>query len=239
MCTVSFFPIREADFILTSNRDERLSRSDTLPPAAYPYEKERLYFPRDQESSGTWIACSSSGKAYCLLNGAFEYHKSEPPYRKSRGLVLLEILQASDPESYMEKEGLDGIEPFTLVMASKNNGIVQLQELRWDGAKAHLIELDSTLPQIWSSATLYDAEVREARKEWFQRWLKENPKPGEDELLHFHRFGGRGDGENDLVMKRSNDRQTISITSVISRHGKSEMCYEDLVHETKHRILIV
>ena len=237
MCTVTFFPLQEGGFILTSNRDERLSRSDVLLPAAYSFGGQRLYFPRDQESTGTWIA-SSSGKTFCLLNGAFEYHKSEPPYRKSRGLVLLEMMLASDAALYLEKQGLDGIEPFTLVMVEENQGALQLQELRWDGKLPHLKELNSSLPCIWSSATLYSREIRQVREEWFFRWLIEKPQPDQDELLQFHRFGGKGDGENDLVMKRRNDRQTISITSVRSRNGEMEMCYEDLVHEKKHRIFI-
>jgi hypothetical protein len=238
MCTVTFFPLQGGGFILTSNRDERLSRSDTLPPVVYTETTERLYYPRDQESSGTWIACSASGKTFCLLNGGFEYHKSEPPYRKSRGLVLLEMLQASDPETYLKQEDLTGIEPFTLVMVQNNQGNIQLKELRWDGKIPHLKLLDSAFPHIWSSATLYGPEIRKAREDWFFRWLKENPRPEQHDLLHFHRFGGSGDGENDLVMKRSNDRQTISITSVYSFEGKYEMCYEDLLQEKKHRISI-
>ena len=238
MCTVTFFPLQDKGFILTSNRDERLSRSNTLPPAAYYSESETLYFPRDQESTGTWIACSSSGKTFCLLNGAFEYHKSEPPYRKSRGLVLLEMLQASDAAEYLSARGLNGIEPFTLVMVKTLSGKIILQELRWDGNRPHLKVLNSSLPHIWSSATLYDSEIRQARQDWFHRWLSDNPDPGQDELLHFHRFGGKGESENDLVMKRSNGRQTISITSVISSQEKNEMCYEDLVREIKYRISI-
>lgn len=238
MCTVTFFPLQEGGFILTSNRDERMSRSLVLKPEAYSFGSQRLYFPRDQESKGTWIASSSARKTFCLLNGAFEYHKSEPPYRKSRGLVLLEMLQAADAEWYLQNEGLSGIEPFTLIMAAELQGQGQLRELRWDGTEAHLKELNPSSPWIWSSATLYSREIRQAREDWFFRWLEENPNPGQDELLHFHRFGGSGDGENDLVMKRSNDRQTISITSVQVISGEGEMCYEDLIHQSRHRIFI-
>jgi hypothetical protein len=148
------------------------------------------------------------------------------------------MLQASDQESYLKLEDLSGIEPFTLVMVQNNQGNVQLKELRWDGKIPNLKLLDSAFPHIWSSATLYGQEIRKAREDWFFRWLKETPRPDQNELLHFHRFGGSGDGENDLVMKRSNDRQTISITSVFSLDGRHEMCYEDLVQEKKHRISI-
>lgn len=238
MCTVTFFPLQGSGFILTSNRDERLSRSDVLPPASYSFGNERLYFPRDQESSGTWIACSSLKKTFCLLNGAFECHTSEPPYRKSRGLVLLELIQADDARWYLENEGLSGIEPFTLVMVSEIEGNVMLEELRWDGKSYVLKELNPRIPQIWSSVTLYSREIQQTREDWFHHWLKENPMPVQNDLLHFHRFGGRGDRENDLLMKRQNDRQTISITSVLSDKGRIEMCYEDLIREWKHRIQV-
>lgn len=232
MCTVTYFPLAEG-FILTSNRDERISRSDTLPPAAYPAGTETFYYPRDQESSGTWIAASSSGKTFCLLNGGFETHKSEPPYRKSRGLILLEMLQHSDPEVFIHEGGLKGIEPFTLIMLQNKDGNTEIMELRWEGARHYLRKKEAMLAHIWSSATLYDADIRQAREQWFQVWLRQNQQPGRKELLDFHPFGGGGDIENNLIMKRSNDRQTISITSVIYARTEFSMHYLDLVQQTE------
>lgn len=236
MCTVSYVPLAAGGFILSSNRDERMSRSNTLLPEAYPAGDDRHFFPRDEESSGTWIACSASGRTYCLLNGAFENHISSPPYRKSRGLVLLELLSAPRAEVYLLKEPLEGIEPFTLIMVSEKKEEPRLRELRWDGKRPFMKDLDSAAAHIWSSATLYDVQTRADREHWFQQWLLENPEPGQEEILLFHRFGGHGDGENDLVMQRRNDRQTISITSVLSDGVRKEMCYEDLIQGKKHRI---
>ncbi len=236
MCTVSFMPIK-GGFMLHSNRDERLIRAQTIPPQPYEEEQVKLFFPRDQESSGTWIACSSTGKTYCLLNGAFEPHQPRPAYRKSRGLILLDIIRSPNPERYLEMESLTGIEPFTLVMIDELNGL-QLQELRWDGEKYWLTNLDPSHPKIWSSVTLYDKEIRASREKWFFEWLLQNPAPAQTDLLDFHRQGGDGSRENNLVMKRDNDRQTISITSVVSHAGKREMQYEDLIHGNSHSIQI-
>lgn len=237
MCTVTYVPLKDG-FLLCSNRDERMSRSRTLPPAVYQHHEKLFYYPRDEESSGTWIAVSDEKATLCLLNGAFEKHIPHPPYRKSRGLVLLDILAAEQPDKFIRKENFSGIEPFTLVMVLENQGFRQLWELRWDGLNSHILNPDGNTSHIWSSSTLYPPEVRKQRELWFEEWLRKNPLPSQEALLAFHRFGGEGNRENDLVMSRSDDRQTISITSVYSGEEGMNMLYRDLIKNTGHHLEI-
>ncbi|MEO0339976.1 MAG: NRDE family protein, partial [Bacteroidota bacterium] len=89
MCTVTFIPQQGQDFILSSNRDEQASRSPQGLSRIDQFQKE-LLFPRDTEAGGTWIAASNKDQVVCLLNGAFELHHRQPPYRKSRGIMVLE-----------------------------------------------------------------------------------------------------------------------------------------------------
>lgn len=234
MCTVTYVPLADG-FLLCSNRDERISRANTLPPARYVHHGRTLFYPRDEESTGTWIATSESGRTFCLLNGAFEKHISHPPYRKSRGLILLESILSEAPENYLSSGELTGIEPFTLVMAEEKSEGLHLQELRWDGNKSHLKQLDSGRPHIWSSATLYSAETCRQREQWFAAWLTENKEPQQEDLLQFHRFGGDGNPDSDLIMKRSNDRQTISITCVHSAVSGKNILYDDLISGKEYR----
>ena len=47
MCTVSFIPLSNEDFILTSNRDESPNRK-TLTPQKYEINNVQLLFPKDE-----------------------------------------------------------------------------------------------------------------------------------------------------------------------------------------------
>lgn len=90
MCTVTYLPV-STGFVLTQNRDEAPTRSPQIISKEKRFGTE-LLFPKDTKAGGTWIATARDGRTACLLNGAFEKHKHEPPYRLSRGLVLLDFL---------------------------------------------------------------------------------------------------------------------------------------------------
>jgi uncharacterized protein with NRDE domain len=154
LCTVTFLPTASG-FILTSNRDESPVRAAiTLPPQLYQLVTAPAYFPKDPQG-GTWIAVSGEGRIHCLLNGAFERHAHQPPYRKSRGIVVLDSLEYDVAEQFASGYDFTDIEPFTLVMVN-SSGLLQVQEFRWDGNQTYLKDLASGTPHIWSSATLYD-----------------------------------------------------------------------------------
>jgi hypothetical protein len=68
-----------------------------------------------------------------LLNGGFKKHIPSSAYKRSRGLVLLEILQAVMHVQYFKQMDLGEIEPFTLVLLENNH----LYECRWDGSKKY------------------------------------------------------------------------------------------------------
>ena len=54
MCTITFIPKSNNDFILTSNRDEAPGR-ETFPPEIYEEEGVKLLYPKDALAGGTWI----------------------------------------------------------------------------------------------------------------------------------------------------------------------------------------
>ena len=111
MCTVTFIPGRD-DIYLTSNRDEQTARRQALYPQVY----EELIYPKDAMAGGSWIALKNSGDAAVLLNGAFVKHQRVSTWRKSRGLVFLDIIQAEQPLTSFQDLQLNDIEPFTLVL---------------------------------------------------------------------------------------------------------------------------
>jgi hypothetical protein len=223
MCTVTCIPGRDKIY-LTSNRDEKHWRSNALPPAVYPAASGNLLFPKDGDAGGTWIAAHENGNAIVFLNGGFIRHTPQPPYRKSRGLVLLDLLNTPDPAKAFNTISLHQIEPFTAVMWSAG----QLVEGRWDGSQKYTSRLSLSTPHIWSSATLYDEAVVEKRKSWFNKWLQQHPQPTPDHILHFHQFTGDGDSHNDLRMNRNGQVFTVSVTLLTLTDEMTQMHYLDL-----------
>jgi len=234
MCTVSFLPVKGKVFI-TSNRDEKVWRLPAQAPELYSFGRCELVFPKDDDAGGTWIMLCSNGNAGVLLNGAFERHQRKASYRKSRGLVFLEIMDSQRPLHTFAKKPLRGIEPFTLVLWQENN----LYECRLDeGEKKHIKALKNYRPYIWSSATLYDEEVRKKRETWFLQWLNAHPAPTQREVLRFHRFAGDGDKGNNLLMNRNGKVLTVSITSIEISEERGSLSYTDvLTRETTHHQL--
>src|SRR5258708_172671 len=96
MCTVTYIPARDG-FFLTSNRDENSGRPPAVPPFLYPMKTGSILFPRDAQAGGSWFAVHENGNALVLLNGALTRHQPAPPYRRSRGLILLELADTVHP----------------------------------------------------------------------------------------------------------------------------------------------
>jgi len=190
--------------ILTSNRDEKPNRS-----AQEIYKEKGVFYPRDATKNGTWFAVSENGNAIILLNGAFENHQRKSEYRKSRGLIVLDLIIKKDIFKSIKLIDLENIEPFTLVIFQEN----QLAEFRWDGAEKYFKILDSNLPYIWSSATLYDDTAREKRIQIFRQFLQ-NKIISEESIWDFH-HQKTNDLENGITIKRQNTIQTISTTQLV------------------------
>ncbi len=203
MCTVTYFPLKNK-MILTSNRDEKPNRS-----AQQIHHKKGIFYPKDATKNGTWFAVSENGNIIVLLNGAFENHQRETGYRKSRGLIVLDLIEKEDIFKSIELIDLENIEPFTLVVLQEK----QLAEFRWDSSKKHFKILDNNFPHIWSSATLYDQSAREKRRQIFQEFLQSNTI-SEETIWDFHHHK-TDDLENGITIKRENTIQTISTTQVV------------------------
>ncbi len=232
MCTLTFIPQKNG-YLFTSNRDEQNTRRKAARPELTIQKDRELLFPRDGEAGGTWIV-SSQNRDYCLLNGAFSPHERNTPYRRSRGLVLLDAILCQDLLTFNNEYNLSGIEPFTIVAICNIENL--LQEFRWDGQHRHLSELDFDKPAIWSSSTLYSPEVRKKREQWFSEFLAENPEPGAEDILDFHRFTEDENADHGLVMKRGPSLQTLSI-SCLQRDPNGLLWYhQDLLDNTEERI---
>ena len=227
MCTVTFIPSSKQIF-LTSNRDEKHWRATARLPEAYPGKFGKIIFPKDGDAGGTWFAVHENGNAVVFLNGGFLKHTPQPPYRKSRGLILLDLIDHESPIEGFRNILLVDIEPFTAVIWEDQ----KLYECRWDGHQKHELCLPPHIPHIWSSVTLYDQDVVIKRRNWFNEWLEHNPNPTQEEILKFHQFTGDGDQHNDLMMNRDGKVFTVSVTSACIGNGEIITEYVD-VKQTK------
>jgi len=216
MCTVTFIPTSSGIY-LTSNRDERPDRTPARFPVRSGIDGDELLYPQDGEAGGSWIALRRSGQgdAAVLLNGALVKHPRGCHYRKSRGLVFLEIACAADPLLYYQSAILNGIEPFTLILFTGR----RLFECRWDGMNRHVSQISHERPHIWSSSTLYDEDASKDRRRRFEEWYCNTSQINEESVLNFHRCAIRSPQEKIV---------TVSITSIRIASSRTSMRYVDL-----------
>ncbi|RTY84279.1 hypothetical protein EKL97_03155 [Flavobacterium sp. LS1P28] len=224
MCTVSFVATNDT-IIITSNRDEKTVRPSAIPPKSYTVNGKNIIFPKDPKAGGTWFVANADGVILVLLNGADEKHEVQLPYRKSRGLIVLEMISSLSPKDFWSEIDLENIEPFTLVLF-QNNALFQL---RWNGKKKETISLDIRKNHIWSSSTLYSLAMREQRLQWFYTFMNENPEISELKMHDFHRYTEEGNDENGLVINRNDEMKTLSITQAVIEKNKVAILHYDLI----------
>lgn len=224
MCTLTYIPLGDKEFIFTTNRDEDPKRI-AIPPNLYINNNVECLYPKDQLSEGTWMLCNKE-YSLCLLNGAFVKHKHSPPYRKSRGLVVLEFSNYKSVTEFVLNYNFEGIEPFTMLVLTYGSKFA-IEEIRWDGGSIHYKNLDPLKTEIWSSSTLYDESAKEMRREWFAGWKSEGDN-STAHVLKFHKNAGNGDAFNGLIMNRKEMVKTTSITQISCIKAKISMRYEDL-----------
>ncbi len=220
MCTVTYLPTQNG-YLLTSNRDEKFNRGKALPPLKYG----RLVYPKDPDKLGTWIVHSKNNITLCLLNGARTKHATGKVYIKSRGLIVLDIAKAENPFEFIKQIDLNGIEPFTLVIA---NGL-RLCELVWNEQVKEINFLNASSPAIWSSATLYNQTMRQERQEWFSNWLANNKDYTQQDVLDFHLNTKKENKDYGLFMNRNNEVFTISVTNIVVKDNEFIMQYYDAI----------
>ena len=230
MCTVTFFPTQDSNFVLTSNRDESPVRN-TLSPDFYSFENTKLMYPEDELAGGSWIGVSEKQRLLCVLNGGFTFHERKTSYRLSRGVVLKDLLVCDNIEQAVKDYNLVDVEPFTLVIVDWFNHL-KLMQLVWDGEEKHVKKLPLEA-YIWSSSSLYSEEMKAERKFWFENFKAEN-ELNKNSVLEFHTTAGKGNLDYGVIMDRKFVK-TTSITQVSKTNGNVEMIFNNLAaEETSH-----
>jgi len=233
MCTVSFVAANDK-IIITSNRDEAVLRP-ALKPAEYIVNGRKILFPKDPQAGGTWFATNEKSDVIVLLNGAAEKHKHLFTYRKSRGLIVLDLISSESAIQTWNEINLDNIEPFTLVLFESG----KLYQLRWDFSEKETVVLDTAKNYVWSSSTLYPNEIREKRSQWFYSFLETKSDVNENEMFNFHRYTEDKNQENGLVIDRNGQLKTLSITQAVIENQSLKMMHFDLIDQTESSHFII
>ena len=223
MCTLTFIGTKNG-YCLTSNRDEKVSRGKAIPPKKYEIKGKTITFPKDTTAGGTWVAHDEKS-IFVLLNGANEKHKPTGNYKKSRGLIVLDLIGSENPIEEWKNIDLENIEPFTIVYFDGEH-LVQWQ---WNSVEKTTKHFNKEEPHIWSSATLYEPEIRVERASWFAQFHQEKESISSEELLHFHQFEQATNSDYGLKINRNNILKTVSITQCIWQPNAIKMQYLDLL----------
>jgi Transport and Golgi organisation 2 len=238
MCVLTYVPVADKGFIVTSNRDENIARPKANSPKKIKVNGVEVFCPIDPTSNGTWVA-TAKHYTMVLLNGGYRNHVSTANYRQSRGQVIAEFVKWNHPETFFKKFDFVGMEPFTLVLF-KNEGRKEITEIKWCSNEKFITRLSGDTALIWSSATLYNQQATENRRSWFLEHLSTiSEKISGETILDFHYSGGKHDLENSIKLKRKGGIETVCITQIEVRPKTKSLFYFDMLAGKARRYIIL
>lgn len=234
MCTVSVLPLQNGH-VFTFSRDEKPERHTPHFITQQQLAHKEIYYAKDSRAGGTWFAADNRGNAAMLFNGAFKKHEKQQGYKKSRGIILLQLITALNMLRFFEEEELKGVEPFSILLFENKN----LYRLTWDGVSKHITPLLNKTGYIFSSATLYDERIQQQRRLWLADFFIQQQQITSDGIFQFHSGYKSDDKENGLIIERPGSCSTLSISQLIITAGAAEMKHVDLItgKEYKHQIV--
>jgi transport and Golgi organization protein 2 len=97
MCTLVLLHRRDELVAVSGNRNELLSR-----PASGPRIENGVLAPRDELAKGSWLGLNRHGLFACVTN---RHGAMVDPSRRSRGLLVLEALQATSARGLRQALG--------------------------------------------------------------------------------------------------------------------------------------
>ncbi len=177
MCTVTYYPIDNESYILSTNRDELKARAKAIPPQVGIKDKVRFVRPVDGEKGGTWIAVNEYKLSLNILNWFQAYdertdYKSD--YYSSRGQIIHDLISSKSLEECdkrLKTIRLEHFAPFRLLGFQVNPH--KITHWSWNGNDLKQ-KTQSIKPHIWISAGFDYEKALHFRKEVFTRFLNEH-----------------------------------------------------------------
>jgi hypothetical protein len=215
MCTVSILraPWADADagaaplWRVMCSRDERLTRPPAAPPFAGGCAMRRVVHPLDPQGRGTWIAATSSGLVFALLNET-ESDAPVPAGPASRGLVIPLLASSASIDEAADRLGrlrASRFLPFRLLVAGDT------QVLEAVSGRSLSLALHAARPRFARTSSSVDAAAtRRRRMELFDS-LVAQPSLAAQALFHAHQWP---EAPGASVLMSRPDARTVSVTTV-------------------------
>jgi hypothetical protein len=211
MCTLTFAPTN-AGFLVGMNRDEQKTRPAAHPPEIFNHGDARAMYPREA-GGGTWIACSSHGNLFALINWYSAETDTLGPKIKTRGELIPKLAYEWDSRSTANRlAGIDltGMHPFRLVGAFSGERV--LSEWRWDGKHLDCLNFAWRLTH-WISSSLSDSSAAHFRGRACAAAKSVVTTPTREWLRSLHNSHDPEPGPYSICMHRP-DAATVSYTQV-------------------------
>ena len=222
MCTLSFLPENEG-YVAAMNRDELKSRGVATAPAIHRMADMAAVYPREA-SGGTWIAATSHGNLFALLNWNLGIDGQLPEKLRSRGELIPSLLgeeTAERVEVALRKTELRGIHPFRLVGIFPRER--DIREWRWNGEKLSR-QWQEWTRNHWFSSSRSDERAEATRRKACEMMGQEGGRQGREWLRQLHASHLPEAGAYSICVHRD-DASTVSFTEVCCSETEIEMTY--------------
>ena len=225
MCTVTVVP-HEHGVRLLCNRDEQRTRLAALPPRIHDLDGQRALFPVDPPGRGTWVGVNDDGLIVALLNLRATSSTTCGATKRSRGLIVLELLRCTSLQQAVSvAAALDAARfgPFRAVMVHRG----RLAAATGSGTgSVHCAQWLLDAPALFTSSSLGDTVVESPRRRLFERLVLQNRPAG---WLHgqaeYHRHRWPHRPEISVRMERQ-DALTVSRTQIDVTDDGRQLRYE-------------
>jgi hypothetical protein len=218
------------------NRDERRTRPAALPPARHIYDERVTVHPIDPLGGGTWIAMSSAGLVFALLNGysgSDSDNNSDGRARtmKSRGLIIPTLLSADTLDVATTR--LRAFDPmdflsFRLVIVADDKACEVVSD-NGDGPHLDCREVREGAAWIRSSSSIRPDVVLPHRCALFEHEVARPRSAAAQDRFHLARHAP--DPALGVLMERD-DARTVSVTIVEVFATHVRMTYQPLEPDT-------
>lgn len=208
---------------VTFNRDEHRTRPPALSPHQHSYDDRVAVHPIDPLGGGTWIAVSSAGLVFALLNG-YSDGNSRPRAAKSRGLIIPALLSADTLDVAATR--VQTIDPseflsFRLVIIADDAA----REAVGNGRQLECRDVCEGEAWMQSSSSVRPEVVLPYRGAMFQQDVAPSRSAAAQD--HFHVTRHATDPALGVLMERD-DARTVSVTTVEVFAGHVRMTYRPL-----------
>ena len=228
MCILSYAPTNDG-FVLNFNRDEVYNRL-AKPPEQYNVKNQKLVFPKDIKSGGSWIGVNVTKSVVgCILNAKGETPKIPS---KSRGTIFID--QLIQGKVNLNENELLAIDPFTLLSFCLHTQVIT--QYHWDGLDLKRNKRTMSTPFILCSSSLYETAIMKKLKAEFTSLIASKSEI-EFTISSFHKKYSFHKNHPIYVKKNSNI-QTVSMTTILKNKNGLRLNYTDLVENTEQTIQI-